>query len=246
MARKKGYRNIAQMKYHLYNKVINRKTFPAFSVMFDAGIESVLPTPLENIQVPPGINTNYGILYAMIISALLSALNNLAISTFNKNTNIQSFLELGQSPIFGQTSGIDFVNQFGQLYDYYLDLCKILYQPAVFDETYFDLSVYQPANTIINRNNACKKLEKYFESLASANVSVNLSTLGVGNTQIANVDNLSLTNLQNTGLLDLLNALNLNYNQLPDLAKFIVSFIPNLNEIINSGFALDVGWLDRN
>ena len=43
----------------------------------------------------------------------------------------------------------------------------------------------------------------------------------------------------------MLNALNLNYNQLPDLAKFIVSFVPNLNEIINSGFALDVGWLDR-
>ena len=36
-----------------------------------------------------------------------------------------------------------------------------------------------------------------------------------------------------------------NYNQLPDLAKFLVSFVPNLNAIINSGFALDVGWLDR-
>ncbi|MCG2868392.1 MAG: hypothetical protein L7G90_03350, partial [Candidatus Nanopusillus sp.] len=94
MTRKVGYRNIASMKYKLYNKVINRNTFPAFSVMFNAGIESVLPTPLQNLEVPPGINTNYGIAYATIISALLSALNNLAISTFNPNTNIQSFLEL--------------------------------------------------------------------------------------------------------------------------------------------------------
>jgi hypothetical protein len=245
MARKVGKRSIAQMKYHLYNKVINRNSFPAFSVMFDAGVESVLPTPLQNLQVPPGINTNYGILYALIISALLSALNNLAISIFNPNLNVQSFLELGQSPIFGQTVGIDFVNKSTQLYDYYLDLCKILYQPAVFDETYFDLSVYQPAEAIINRNKACKKLEKYFESLTSTNVSIDLSNLGVGNTQIPISDNFSLQNLQNIGLLDLLNALNLDFNNLPDLAKFIVSFIPNLNEIINSGFALDVGWLDR-
>jgi hypothetical protein len=245
MTRKVGKRSIAQMKYHLYNKVINRETFPAFSVMFNAGVESVLPTPLENLQVPPGFNTNYGIAYASIISALLSALNNLAISKFNPNTNIQSFLDLGQSPIFGEASGIDFVQKSTLLYDYYLDLCKILYQPAVFDETYFDLSVYQPATAIINRNEACKKLEKYFDSLVTTNVSVDLSTLGVGNTQIPNVDNFSLSNLQNTGLLDLLDALNLDFNNLPDLAKFIVSFVPNLNKIIDSGFALDVGWLDR-
>jgi len=245
MATKVGYRNIASMKYKLYNKVINRNTFPAFSVMFNAGVESVLPTSLENIQVPPGINTNYGIAYATIISALLSALNNLAISNFNPNINIQSFLQLGQISILGQTSGINFVNKSTQLYDYYVDLCKVLYQPAVFDETYFDLSVFQPAHTIINRNNACKKLEKYFDSLTSANVSVDISTLGVGNTQIPNVDNYSLSNIQNTGIGDLLNVLNLDFNNLPDLAKFIVSFVPNLNDIINSGFALDAGWLDR-
>jgi len=245
MGKRKGNRNIAQMKYKLYQKVLNRQSFPAFSVMFNAGVESVLPTPLENIQVPPGINTNYGIAYASIISALLSALNNLAISNFNPNTNIQSFLQLGQISIFGQTSGINFVNKSTQLYDYYVDLCKVLYQPAVFDETYFDLSVFQSANTIINRNEACKKLEKYFDSLTNSNVSVDISTLGVGNTQIPNVDNYSLSNIQNTGISDLLNVLNLNYNQLPDLAKFIVSFVPNLNDIINSGFALDVGWLDR-
>jgi hypothetical protein len=249
MGRRKGNRNIAQMKYHLYNKVLNRKNFPAFSVMFNAGVESVLPTPLENIQVPPGINTNYGIAYATIISSLLSTLNNLAISTFNKNANVQSFLELGQSPIFtpiySQSSGIDFVNKSTQLYDYYVDLCKVLYQPAVFDETYFDLSVFQPANTIINRNEACKKLEKYFDSLSHSNVSIDLSTLGSGYTNIPNVDNYSLSNIQNTGISDLLNALNLDFNKLPDLAKFIVSFIPNLNNIIDNGFALDVGWLDR-
>ena len=245
MGKRKSNRNIAQMKYKLYQKVLNRQSFPAFSVMFNAGVESVLPTPLENIQVPPGINTNYGIAYASIISALLSALNNLAISNFNPNTNIQSFLQLGQISIFGQTSGINFVNKSTQLYDYYVNLCKVLYQPAVFDETYFDLSVFQSANTIINRNEACKKLEKYFDSLTNSNVSVDISTLGVGNTQIPNVDNYSLSNIQNTGISDLLNVLNLNYNQLPDLAKFIVSFVPNLNDIINSGFALDVGWLDR-
>jgi len=249
MGRRKGNRNIASMKYHLYNKVLNRNNFPAFSVMFNAGVESVLPTPLENIQVPLGINTNYGIAYTTIISSLLSALNNLAISTFNKNTNVQSFLQLGQSPIFssnfGQTSGLDFVNKFTQLYDYYVDLCKVLYQPAVFDETYFDLSVFQPALTIENRNEACKKLEKYFDSLTTTNVSIDLSNLGFGYTNIPNIDNYSLSNIQNTGISDLLNTLNLNFNQLPDLAKFIVSFIPNLNKIIDSGFALDVGWLDR-
>lgn len=245
MGKKVGQRSIAQMKYHLYQKVLNRKSFPAFSVMFNAGVSSVLPTPLENISIPPGINTNYGIAYATIISALLSALNNLAMSIFNPNTNSFNFLQLGQSGIFGQTSGIQAINSFTQLYDDYVDLCSVLYQPAVFDETYFDLSVYQPANTIINRNQACEKIEQYFNSLSASNISINLSTLGVGNTQIPIIDNYSLNNIQNTGVGDLLNALNLNYNQLPDLAKFVVSFIPNLNAIINSGFALDVGWLDR-
>ncbi|ARQ96655.1 hypothetical protein CCL45_gp33 [Sulfolobus islandicus rod-shaped virus 5] len=245
MGKKVGKRSIASMKYHLYQKVLNRNTFPAFSVMFNAGVSSVLPTPLENISVPKGINTNYGIVYATIISALLSALNNLAISTFNSNANSFSFLQLGQSPIYGQTSGLAFINSFTKLYDNYVNLCSILYQPAVFDETYFDLSVFQPSNTIINRNQACEKIEQYFNSLSYSNISINLSTLGIGNTQIPNVDNYSLNNIQDTGISDLLNALNLNYNQLPDLAKFIVSFIPNLNNIINSGFALDVGWLDR-
>jgi len=245
MSRKKGQRSIASMKYHLYQKVLNRESFPAFSSMFNAGVESVLPTPLENIQIPKGLNTNYGIAYASIISSLLSALNNLAISTFNPNFNSFQNFQLGQSSFFGQTSGLQFVNQFTQLYDRYLELCSILYQPAVFDETYFDLSVYQPANTIVNRNESCKKIEQYFNSISASNVSINLQNLGVGNTQIPNVDNYSLSNIQNTGVGDLLNALNVNYNQLPDLAKFIVSFIPNLNEIINSGFALDVGWLDR-
>ncbi|ARQ96384.1 hypothetical protein CCL41_gp36 [Sulfolobus islandicus rod-shaped virus 9] len=245
MGRKVGQRSIAQMKYHLYQKVLNRNTFPAFSQMFNAGVSSVLPTPLENISVPKGINTNYGIAYATIISSLLSALNNLAMSIFNPNTNSFSFLQLGQSGIYGQTSGLDFINKSTQLYDNYVNLCSILYQPAVFDETYFDLSVFQSANTIINRNNACEKIEQYFNSLSYSNISINLQTLGIGNTQIPNVDNYSLSNIQDTGVGDLLNALNLNYNQLPDLAKFIVSFIPNLNDIINSGFALDVGWLDR-
>jgi len=245
MGKKVGKRSIASMKYHLYQKVLYRETFPAFSQMFNAGVESVLPTPLENIQIPKGLNTNYGIAYASIISALLSALNNLAISKLNPNFNSLQNLQLGGSLFFGQTSGLDFVNQYGQLYDRYLDLCTILYQPAVFDETYFDLSVYQPANTIVNRNEACKKLEQYFNSLTTASISVNLQNLGIGKTNISSVDSYSLSNIQNTGIGDFLNAENINYNQLPDLAKFIVSFIPNLNDIINSGFALDVGWLDR-
>ncbi len=107
-------------------------------------------------------NTNYGIAYASIISTLLSALNNLAISKFNLGFNSLPNLQLGESSFFGQTSGLQFVQQYGQLYDRYLELCSILYQPAVFDETYFDLSVYQPANTIENRNEACKKIEQYF------------------------------------------------------------------------------------
>jgi len=119
------------------------------------------------------------------------------------------------------------------------------YQPAVFDETYFDLSVFQPSNTIINRNEACGKIEKYFSQVTTTNISIDLPTLGIGNTSIPVSDNFSIQNIQNTGISDLLNVLNINYNQLPDLAKFLVSFVPNLNEIINSGFALDVGWLDR-
>jgi len=245
MTRKKGHRSIAQMKYHLYEKVLYRKSFPAFSEMFNAGVESVLPTPLVNIHVPKGLNTNYGIAYASIISSLLSALNNLAISKFNPDFNSLPNLQLGGSLFFGQTSGVDFVNQYSQLYDDYVDLCSILYQPAIFDETYFDLSVYQPANTIENRNEACKKIEQYFNSLTTSNISINLQNLGVGITNIPSVDNYSFSNLQNTGIGDLLSSLNINYNQLPDLAKFIVAFIPNLNDIINSGFALDVGWLDR-
>ena len=245
MGKKVGKRSIAQMKYHLYKKILYRKSFPSFSEMFNAGVSSVLPTPLENISVPKGLNTNYGIAYASIISSLLSALNNLAISTFNPNFNSPSNLQLGGSLFFGQTSGIDFVQQNAQLYDRYVKLCSVLYQPAVFDETYFDLSVYQPAHTIENRNEACKKLEQFFNGITTTNISVNLQNLGVGNTQIPNVDSYSYNNLQNTGIEDLLNSLNVNYNQLPDLAKFIVSFIPNLNKIIDSGFALDVGWLDR-
>jgi len=245
MGRKKGYRSIASMKYHLYEKVLYRKSFPAFSEMFNAGVESVLPTPLVNIHVPKGLNTNYGIAYASIISALLSALNNLAISTFNPNFNSPSNLQLGESSFFGQTSGLQFVQQNVQLYDRYVKLCSVLYQPAVFDETYFDLSVYQPAHTIENRNEACNKIKQYFDGITTTNISVNLQNLGVGITNIPSVDNYSYNNLQNTGIGDLLNALNVNYNQLPDLAKFIVSFIPNLNKIIDSGFALDVGWLDR-
>ena len=233
------------MKYHLYQKVLNRQTFPAFSSMFNAGVSSVLPTPLENIQVPKGINTNYGIAYASIISALLSALNNLAISKLNPNVNSFSNLQLGQSPILGQMSGTQYVVNFTQLYDRYVDLCSTLYQPAVFDETYFDLSVYQPANTIINRNEACGKIEQYFDSLTTTDISINLQNLGVGKTIIPSVDSYSLNNIQDTGISDFLSAENINFSQLPDLAKFVVSFIPNLNDIINSGFALDVGWLDR-
>lgn len=233
------------MKYHLYQKVLNRQTFPAFSSMYNAGVSSVLPTPLENIQVPKGINTNYGIAYASIISALLSALNNLAISKLNPNVNSFSNLQLGQSPILGQMSGTQYVVNFTQLYDRYVDLCSTLYQPAVFDETYFDLSVYQPANTIINRNEACKKIEQYFDSLTTTDISINLQNLGVGKTIIPSVDSYSLNNIQDTGISDFLSAENINFSQLPDLAKFVVSFIPNLNDIINSGFALDVGWLDR-
>jgi hypothetical protein len=245
MGRKVGNRSIASMKYHLYQKTVNRNTFPAFSTMFNAGVSSVLPTPLQNIQVPKGLNTNYGIAYASIITSLLSSLNNLTISKFNPQTNSFNFLNLGQSGIFGQTSGIQAINSFTQLYDDYVKLCSVLYQSAVFDETEFDLSVFQPANTIINRNNSCKKIEQYFNSITTTNISINLQTLGIGNTSIPISDNFSTQNIGNTGVGDLLNALNLNYNQLPDLAKFVVSFVPNLNEIINSGFALDVGWLDR-
>ena len=51
-------RNIASMKQKLYQKVLNRNTFPAFSAMFDAGVFSVLPSALESIEIPEGINTN--------------------------------------------------------------------------------------------------------------------------------------------------------------------------------------------
>ena len=107
------------------------------------------------------------------------------------------------------------------------------------------MSVYQTANTIINRNEACKKNEQYIDSLTTTEISIYLQNLGVGKNNIPSVDSYSLNNIQDTGISDFLSAENINFSQLPDLAKFVVSFIPNLNDIINSGFALDVGWLDR-
>ena len=238
-------RNIVSMKQKLYQKVLKRDTFPAFSAMFDAGVSSVLPSALESIEIPEGINTNYGIAYASIITTLLSSLNNLAISTFNSDITSFTNLQLGFTPLFGTASGLQFVQQSTALYDNYVKLCSTLYQPAVFDETYFDLSVYQPALAIEYQNASCKKIEKYFSQLPVSNISIDLPSLGIGNTSITSSDSFSLQNIQNTGVNDLLNTLNINYNQLPDLAKFVISFVPNLNEIINSGLALDVGWLDR-
>jgi hypothetical protein len=249
MGKKVGKRSIASMKYHLYKKVLYRDSFPAFSVMFDAGVQSVLPTPLENISVPKGINTNYGISYASIISNLLSSLNNLASSKLNFANNSINNYNLGQSKYFGNVNINDYINNYNSAYDNYVKLCSTLYNLAYFDISNFDLSVYQPAYFVEKNNESCKSLETYFSKQTSNNVSFELPNLGIGTTNVQNVDNYMFNNIQNTGISDLLNAYNINdsqsFSQLPDLAKFVISFIPNLNEIINSGFALDVAWLDR-
>ncbi len=89
MGKKVGKRSIAQMKYHLYQKVLNRNTFPAFSAMFNAGVESVLPTTLENIQIPPGLNTKPNI-EITVLSAVKIVTKSNCVILFGLNSGIKT------------------------------------------------------------------------------------------------------------------------------------------------------------
>ncbi|AZI75921.1 hypothetical protein SBRV1_gp32 [Sulfolobales Beppu rod-shaped virus 1] len=251
MVSRRGQRSIAQMKYHLYNKVFSRKTFPAFSSMFSAGTSAVLPTALQNITIPSGININYGIAYAQLIYSILNALNNFAISQLQQSSFFQSQYLFGTpQPI---QSSVDVLQGFLNAYDAYVENCSILYQPAVFDETYFDLSVYQSALGTITNNQGCQQLEQILNQYTQQLQYVDVEDLGITITYNPNVDNYLFNLLQNTGVNDVLSALGQQYNlsaqdffnTLPDLAKYVLAFLQLINDIINSGFSLDTGWLDR-
>ncbi|QJF12296.1 hypothetical protein QIT30_gp20 [Saccharolobus solfataricus rod-shaped virus 1] len=253
MPKKKGSRSVAQMKYHLYNKIFNQNVYPAFKAMLSAGIESTLPTSLENVVVPAYMNVNYGIAFAQIIINFLNAINNFSASVLNNfipNTAQSNIFNLAT---LSSTSALDALNSFTSLYDQYVENCSVLYQIAIFDETSFDASVYAPAPGVIFNNQACKKLESYFANPPTTVTVTTFENLGVGKTQIPAVDNYLYSLVEKTGVADALSKLAQQknttpqqyFNSLPDLAKYLLAFLSLINNIIDSGVALDVSWFDR-
>ncbi|CAQ58463.1 hypothetical protein N617_gp22 [Stygiolobus rod-shaped virus] len=251
MTGKKGSRNIAQMKYKLYRKVHYSKNFPAFSQMFNAGVESVLPTSLENVSVPPGYNLNYGIAYAQLISQLLSALNNFIVSQTNPTVNNTSILNLSITKPTSST--LDAINTFNRIYDNYVKDCVPLFTPAIFDETQFGLSLFNPVLSNPINVQGCKILEQQLRTFRIQSQYIPLENLGIGKTNIPTVDNNLLNLIKNTGIGNFINQLaqknNITpqqyFNSLPDLAKYLLAFLSLINNIIDNGVALDVAWLDR-
>lgn len=243
MTRHRSRRDIANMKYLLYKKVYSRASIPALSQMTSAGVKATLPQALENVQVPPGINTNYGVAIAQIINALLQSLiglqNSLNFGTMNLiSSNPLTTITPTKTTITALLSVLTY-------YDRYVENCQILYQPAVFDETYFDLSVYQPPDGQISVNSGCERIEKIISQLTSTQQYIPLNELGYTSTSNPEVDSFLFSLISNSGLSGLVNDSLEDFLRLPDLAKYVLSHIALLNNIIDSGFALDVAWLDR-
>ncbi|CAI44181.1 hypothetical protein ARV1_gp26 [Acidianus rod-shaped virus 1] len=253
MARKHGYRSTASMKYHLYHKIFSKSVFPAFNQMFNAGVRATLPSALESIKVPPYFNTDYGVAFASIISSFLSALNNFASLTLNNINTPTTATSLGIPATTLQQQGIDAIADYAVAYDSYVKLCAILYQVATFDETDWDYSVYAPGNGTLFNNEACGKLKILLTKPPTTVVDVNVETLGIGSTQIPQVDSGLLSATNNTGAGELLNKLSRQkgvspsnyFETLPDLSKYLLSFLPIINKDIDGGIALDVAWFDR-
>ncbi len=253
MAYKKGTRNIALMKAHLYRKVLYRPTFPAFVAMVNAGTSATLPTALSNVVVPPGYNTNYGILYSELIASLLQGISNYLtqiLSAINLAVAGTIATALGQFPFnLSVTNGQQLLSDFGTFYDSYVQQCSTLIVPAVFDETLFDLSAYQPAYGYEMQNAFCQQYEQQFAQLLSqtiqSNVAIDITTLGVGKTNEPATENQMYNAIQGTGVAEALSQAGINFFDLPDLAQFALSFLAMLNQTLSSGVALDASWLDR-
>ncbi|QJF12365.1 hypothetical protein QIT29_gp19 [Metallosphaera rod-shaped virus 1] len=253
MTKRRGSRSIAQMKYHLYRKIFNQNVYPAFKAMLSAGIESTLPSSLENVKPPPYMNVDYGVAFAQIVLNFLNAINNFSASVLNNfiPNSPQSFTF--NLATLSTSSALDVINSFTSLYDQYVKNCSTLYQIAVFDETQFDASVYAPAPGVIFNNLACEKLKSYFANPPTTVTVTTFENLGVAVTQNPEVDNYLYSLVKNTGVFDALSKLAQQknetpqqyFNSLPDLAKYLLAFLPLLNNIIDSGIALDVSWFDR-
>ncbi len=253
MGSRKGKRQIAAIKQHLYRKVLYRPTFTAFNAMVNAGTSSTLPTALQSIQIPPGYNVDYGILYAQLVMALLQGINNFLtqiLSSINLTVASVNPISLGQFPFNSPVKfAYQLIESYGTSYDAYVNQCSVLIAPAVFDETNFDLSAYQPAYGFQMQNSFCSQYEQKFHELLTNiqqnNIAYDLVTLGVGKTNIPAVENQMFSAVQNTGVSEALSQANINFYSLTDLAQFALSFLSVLNQTLSSGIALDAAWLDR-
>ncbi len=250
--RSKG-RTIANMKYMIYRKVLSQQNFPAFQSMVNAGTSATLPFALSSITIPPGYNTNYGIAFSQLVSVLLHGINNYltqavsGISLAVANSAPQTF---GQFPFNSPVNNAQqFVEDYGSGYDSYVQQCAELIQPAVFDETLFDLSAYQPAYGYEMQNSFCQQFEQKFSQLTTQviqnNTAFDIITLGVGKTNVSISENLMYNAIKNTGIGEALKKANINFYSLPDLAQYALAFLAMLNQVLSSGVALDASWLDR-
>ncbi len=253
MPRRKGKKYIYAMKDHLYRKVLYRPTFPAFNAMLNAGTSATLPTALQNIVVPPGYNTDYGILYAQLVTALLQGINNYlmqVLSSVNLATANAIAIALGQFPFNPPVSnGQQYLIDLGTSYDGYVNECSVLIQPAVFDETLFGLSAFQPAFGYSMEDSYCKSIEQkfheFFTKIQQNNIAYDITTLGVGKTNVPTVEKMMFDAIQGTGVSEALTRTHTNFYDLPDLAQFALSYLSVLNKTLSSGIALDASWFDR-
>ncbi len=277
MPQRKGKRQIAAMKDHLYKKVLTQPTFSAFDAMVNAGTTAASPTvppiTLQNIATLQGYNTNYGVAYTQIVAGLMQGVNNYLVQ---KLSNIPLSVAKMISPSLGQfpfnppvNNGQQYISSLGEAYDTYVKQCKQLVVPAVFDETYFDSSVFQPAYNYQMQNNFCtsieKKLHEFLTNVQRNNIAFNIQTLGVGKTNAPTAEELMYNAVQGTGAGEILQPANVdppgdppgdppndpssqgtvNFFTLPDLSQYALSFLAVLNQVLSSGVALDAAWFDR-
>ncbi|AFV51247.1 structural protein [Sulfolobales Mexican rudivirus 1] len=253
MTHVKGSRNIVAMKERLYRKVLSRQTFPAFLAMVNAGTSATLPTALSGIVIPPGYNTDYGILYSQLIAMLLQGVNNYLtqiLSGVNLAVANTIATALGQFP-FNQPvqNAHQIIVNYGTSYDAYVSQCSELIVPAVFDETLFDLSAFQPAYGYQMQSTYCQQYQQQFAQFVSQiqqnSIAFDVTTLGVGKTNEPAIENAMYNAIQGTGVAEALSQANVNFYDLPDLAQFALAFLSVLNQTLSGGVALDASWLDR-
>ncbi len=241
------------MKYHLYQKVLSQSAFPAFQAMVTAGTEATLPTALSGIAVPPGYNTNYGIAFAQLVAGLLQGISNYLtqiLSDISLSVANASATVLGKYPFTPPAQNAQqIIEDYGSGYDSYVNQCAELIQPAVFDETLFDLSAYQPAYGYEMQNSFCHEFEHRFSQLTTLVIqngtAYDVTSLGIGKTDDPIAENLMYDALQNTGVGEALQKAGVNFFDLPDFAQYALAFLAVLNQVLSSGVALDASWFDR-